>query len=158
MIGPFLIFKSPIPHAQAELADNAATAGKLNGSCRWDCNHDPHHLELHTAASGYFKPGYLAKHPLFPHKCTTCSVLFVDKPKIKVLEGEYKIAQKRPVYMCVNAGNSLLPCLFAHCIDCHNKDFAKASEVAGGKRDHTAMEEDEGRKKVSKRSRIPKSR
>jgi len=75
-----------------------------------------------------------------------------------MLDGEYKIASKSPVYMCVNAGNSLLPCLFAHCIGCHNEDFAKASEVAGGKRDHTAMEEDEGKKKVSKRARIPKSK
>jgi len=134
------------------MADNDATAGG-----RWSCNHDPNHLSLHTASSGYFNPGYLAKHPLFPNKCTSCSVLFVTKPKNKVLDGEYKIAAKSPVHMCQNAGNSKHSCLFAHCLDCHNKEFAKAAEVAGGKRGHTGTEEDEGRK-ASKRARVPKKK
>ena len=126
---------------------------------RWKCNHDPHCLETHTHDSGYFKATYLAKHSMFPNVCSGCKVKFVDKPKKQVKDGEYKVSARSPVWMCVNAGNSRLPCLFAHCLDCHNKEVKKAAEIAalhgGNKRcqDTAALEQEEARK--SKRGRKP---
>ena len=127
---------------------------------RWNCNHEPDRLTRLDHHCGYFKPNYLEKNPNFPSKCCgeDCGKKFVDKPKGKVAEGEYKVASKTPVHVCLNAANSRHDfCVFAYCNDCLKKALEKVV-CQGVKRgqDETAL--DEASRKSKRRRKHNKKR
>lgn len=106
------------------------------------CLHSKHDLSMQTDG-GYFSANYHTKRPLWPKQCSgtigngVCGVLFVDKKKKDVVEGECEVTARAPVFACCNATNIKHNCMFALCIHCHDSPSNKREQVVTEEIDDT---------------------